>query len=228
MASLVRRQLEQTRKELEREQRSAARERLQGLRSELKAARERRRERMKAVGSDCRSARKRISDRARAARERLNAAIARSRENAKQSCNTVRGEVQSEALAELGRALGALDLERGLQRQLAAWTRPATSTTSTAREKRSESDDEVRANIEDSAMLAVWERVKGRIKGRGRTSRTEAFAEWIASHSAEVYEIQNAELEREIAELEREERALVTSLKKRQPRAPRALAAVPF
>lgn len=230
MSALAKKQLAQTRAEMERDLRKRAMQRLAALRSELKTARAQKRARLKQVGCECRHARKRISARAKAARARLNASIARTREQAKNLCTASKGQARHETLQKIESAMTALDTERATQRQLAAWTRPTTSTKqSKARaESRSESDDEVRNNLEEPGLLIVWDAVKHKIKGRGRTSRTEAFAEWVAEHPSEVYEIQEADAHRQILALEREERLLSKALKRTRYREPAGLAAVPF
>lgn len=53
------------------------------------------------------------------------------------------------------------------------------------RTQRAESNDEVRHNIEP-ALIPLFERVKGGIKGDARKSRTEAFLEYVESHEGEA------------------------------------------
>ena len=90
----------------------------------------------------------------------------------------------------------------------------------TARERRAESDDEVRANI-PRELHAVFERVKRGLPRKDRASRTEVFLEWVAEHGAEVAEIQADEDFRGLQALQREERRLAKSL--RAPRGKRSI-----
>jgi len=53
-----------------------------------------------------------------------------------------------------------------------------------------ESDDEVRRNLPDDLAL-VWAKVKGRIKGTARTTRTERFLDWVHDHPADSARIIN-------------------------------------
>ena len=140
---------------------------------------------------------------------------------------------------EIEKAVGALEEERALQRQLAVWTKPTKcalpSGRAKARERRAESDCEVAANIDDPGLRVVWEHVKAKIKGGPRRSRTEEFLEWAQEHAGEVYAIQEADAERALLELEKEERRLSRELKKAgryKKRSPEELAellaAVPF
>lgn len=232
VSKLVQRQLKQTRSELERDQRTKARRRLKDLRAEIKTARKRRTQRKREVSATCRAARTRITQRAKRARERLSASIKRTRCKAKDLCNVARREATEETLSQIEAALSALDVERGTQKQLAVWSRPASKVAagsrSSAKERQQESDDEVRNNIDDPGLQVVWDKVKHRIKAKGRTSRTEVFAEWVAEHHSEVYAIQESELEKQIAELEHQERHLAKAVGRKRYREPEALAAVPF
>lgn len=222
--TLAARQRAQTKRELERDQRRKARARLVELRTQLKAAKQRKRERMKQVSCNCKKARNRIRARARAARKRLSASIQRTKLRAKELCGLARHEARAEGLAEIGRTIDALNEERKTQTVLRTWTAPpARHPQRSRREVATESDDVVRANIDDPGLRIVWEHVKSRIKAGPRRSRTEAFFEWAAEHTADVYAIQEADAEREIRELEREYRALAKTGSRRPART-----AVPF
>lgn len=227
MSSLVKRQLNKTRLELAQQQRIADLQRLRHLRTDLQAAKGTRREKLRAVTQQCGMVRRSISARAKVAREALNQAVKLEREQARGSCSASRADVRSAQDELVGRARRMLEGERAEQRQLAAWTRPS-APTRTVREKRQESDDEVRANIDDPALWPVWEAVKHKIKARGRTTRSEVFAEWVHNHSAEVYEFQHADLERQIDALEREEKQVMRRLKKAGATKRELLEAVPF
>lgn len=216
MSNVVRKQLAETRAQLERDLIRRDREKLRVLREQVREAKRARQVKKRAVSADCRNARKHFNARAKKARERLNASIRRTREQARSVCELARGEVQREGLQHIEKAIGALEGERAVQRQLKAWTRPKVCPTrpGRARELRSESDCEVQANIDEPGLRVVWEAVKQRIKAGKRRSRTEAFYEWVAEHPAEVYEIQERDAERAIDALEREERRMAAQVKK--------------
>jgi hypothetical protein len=76
-----------------------------------------------------------------------------------------------------------------------------------ARERRAESDDEVRANIPPE-LAYLFERVKRQIKGSPRRTRTEEFLEYAESHPDE-----------ELAAIEDKTDALIAELEARQRRA---------
>jgi hypothetical protein len=74
------------------------------------------------------------------------------------------------------------------------------------RERLTESDDEVRANI-PRGLVKVFDKVRRHIKGSDRKSRSEAFLQWAEENPGEVYAIQEREGEREVRRLLREGRA---------------------
>lgn len=67
-----------------------------------------------------------------------------------------------------------------------------------ARERESESDDEVLQNI-PADMVALWNRVKKSIRATSRMSRTEAFMKYAEEHEAETVEALERNAERMIA-----------------------------
>ena len=216
--SLAQRQLAQTRKENERDLRRRARERLRSLRQALREAKQRRRARLKQVTLSCRAARQAITRRAKAARERLRRSVERTRARARDVCSASRGEANREALAAISGRLAELEAERVEQHRLRVWAKPASRSTaaprSRAREQLLESDEEVEANLDDPGLRVVWRAVKSRIKPGKHRSRTEAFVEWAAEHSADVYAIQEADAIRHLEQLEQQERQLARALRK--------------
>lgn len=238
--NLAARQLAQTRREMERDLKRRDREKLKTLRESIQAAKRSRNAKLREVGAQCRDARRKNMERAKRARERLRASIQRTRERARGLCTVSRGEAYATTLREIERAVGALEEERALQRQLAVWTKPTkcalpSGRGAKARERREESDCEVAANIDDPGLRVVWEHVKAKIKGGPRRSRTEAFLEWAHDHPGDVYAVQEADAERALVELEQEERRLAREVKKAgryKKRSPEELAellaAVPF
>jgi len=72
----------------------------------------------------------------------------------------------------------------------------------TRRERRAESDDEVRRNLSPD-YRPIFDRVRGGIRGSARRTRTEAFLEWLEEHPDEVLALQAAAAERAVDEMVR-------------------------
>jgi hypothetical protein len=204
------RQLAQIRREMESDLKRKDLHKLKALRESIREAKAARRGKLREVTTKCRSAVRENMARAKHARERLRASILRTREQAKGLCELSRGEAKADTLEAIERAVGTLEKERAEQRQLAAWVRPKVCPTRgrTAKEKRAESDCEVESNLDDPGLRVVWEAVKHRIKAGPRRTRTEAFLEWAAEHPSDVYQIQEADTERALDQLEKEERRM--------------------
>lgn len=181
-------------KQHEREQRAASKRRLAELRAELRRKKKDKRARLAAVKAHCRAERVAAGERVRMMREaaRLEASerAARMRADARSSC-----VVERDAVAiDLERAKAAVEAEKKRQAEARSqaraeriWSRSDKSAPrSSARTRRSESDDEVRANLPPE-YLGAFERVRRQIKGSARKSRTEAFLEWLEEHPEEVF-----------------------------------------
>jgi hypothetical protein len=72
-----------------------------------------------------------------------------------------------------------------------------------ARERREESDDEVRRNLPPE-LVPVWHKVKTSIKAGPRRTRTEAFLEWVEDNSGEAHGIVYEAIERDVARMLKE------------------------
>lgn len=198
------------RREIERGLRERQRAKLAELRARIKAARASKREALKGARMGCVLARRLLADE-----------CATKRATARSACSTAIEKARARGDAEVVAALDALADERALQRAGRSLAKAAKSSSRmTARERRAESDDEVRANI-PRELHAVFERVKRGLPRKDRASRTEVFLEWVAEHGAEVAEIQADEDFRGLQALQREERRLAKSL--RAPRGKRSI-----
>lgn len=78
------------------------------------------------------------------------------------------------------------------------FTVPQSFCTFPARERESESDDEVVQNI-PADMVALWRRVKGSIRATAHMSRTEAFMKYAEENAGEDLDAIERETERVIA-----------------------------
>lgn len=208
MSKLAQRQLAATRRELDQDRRTKDRKRLRELGRELRAARARRRERLSAIKTNCKACRERIRVRAANARKRLAESIRRTRLRARDLCAQAKATANLEELANIERSMAALELERAEQQQLKIWAGRKKGARSSKAERASESDDTVVAEIDDPGLRIVWEKVKHKIKAGPRKSRAEAFFEWAAENTADVYRIQEADAYEQLERLEREEARL--------------------
>jgi hypothetical protein len=106
--------------------------------------------------------------------------------------------IQAERLTELRRELADQKLILDRERSQARAHRV------TGRERRQESDDDVRSNL-DPEYRAIFNRVKKQIRGGPRRTRTEAFLEWLGEHPDEVLAMQAGAAERVVDEMVREQ-----------------------
>ncbi len=93
--------------------------------------------------------------------------------------------------------------------------------TRTALERRQDSDDEVHNAIPEE-WVPLWEQVKRSIKATPNRSRLEGFTEYVKANPNDELSVSQANADREIAKLIREERKLSRAMKKARPRRPTA------
>jgi|CXWL01.1.fsa_nt_gi hypothetical protein len=176
-------------KQVEKERRIAVRLRLNELRGLIRDAQRARREAVQKIALDCRA--KRLALR--------------------ESCGARRVEAREQLTPEIERRKKQTAQERAEDRLLAAFEAAAQrkrKPRSTARERRAESDDVVRGDI-DPVMVPVFNRVKHLIKDiPGRQTRTEAFLDWAHDNPGDVYDIQEDYAAKVLAKLEAEQHAL--------------------
>jgi len=104
------------------------------------------------------------------------------REAAREKCRLDREHIEAEAKAKIEQAEREAAAERAFRAELAGMAKAQRSKPRvTSRERRDESDDEVRDNL-PAELLLLWEREKRRIKATPKRTRTEAFLEWVHEH----------------------------------------------
>lgn len=101
------------------------------------------------------------------------------------------GAVHARRRAELDEAIRLESIIRDRERK-------ALKLRTTAVERRQESDDEVRRNL-DADMVPVFDRVASAIRGSAKMTRTEAFLHWVHENSDEVLRIQAELAEQDVA-----------------------------
>jgi hypothetical protein len=211
------------------------REHLAALRQAIRDSREARKRALAHAVVRCRTARVEARAKAAALRARaldeLKRAIELERAAARSHCETARAAAATER-SRLARARAELRAEQQFRREMRRIERSAKerhaelAKTSSPRERAQESDDAVRANIPPE-LVYLFERVKRRIKGSPRMSRTEAFLHYAEEHPSEVLEALEDKTEATIRELEARERELAKRARKPMTRAELA-AMVPF
>lgn len=181
MVALNKRQL---RREIEKARKEQFKARLLELRELIAQARVARREAIAAVKSDC----------------------ALKRVELRQSCQTRAAVAKASGASEVARRRTKLLEERGFEQKMRAHERPR-ALRSTSGERRQESDDEVRSNLQPE-MVAVFDAVRKHIKGTARKSRTEAFLQWAEENPDEVFALLQHDADRYLTQLLAEQAAL--------------------
>jgi hypothetical protein len=226
--------LERERRKYEREQ---ARATLLELRAHLKMARAAHRGRVSEVRSACRQDKVAVRERVRAmrhvARLELAARVRDERAGAVQACQIRHEQARQEVSTPAEKLREEKRYQAELRRieRLYIQKRREVKRASRA-ERQSESDDEVRGNIPPE-YVPLFERVKGKIRGSDRRTRSEAFLEYVEEHPGEFLEVLEDRTDALVRELERQEREHRGRMKKtRGRRPPAAMAAgaeeVPF
>jgi hypothetical protein len=223
------------RRDNERDHRRKARAKVREFRELLRAARLKRKNALTEATARCRTERLAVRDRTRAERiramEELRRALHAERQTAREACAVRREEAKSTTSTAIQRAREELDAERKYQDDLKRIERGNReqrfgAKRATSRERRSESDDEVRSNLPPE-LVALFDRVKAGIKASARESRTESFLRYAEEHPDEVLVALDDKTEAVIRDLERREREAARHARRRRY-TPTELADVPF
>lgn len=175
----------------------------------------------RSIRAECKAARAAITEDARARRVALREAIANERAALRGTCSRRLDEARAATAAAIDEARStAAELDR-LRRVTRSPAQQAAAERARLRgaERIRESDDEVRRNLPDD-LARVWDRVKNRIKGTRRATRTERFLDWVHDNSATVARMVNEDAERALRELpeETEEQYRARKLEERRQR----------
>lgn len=232
------------RRELDRQRhhatKRAAKDKVRGLKRAIAIARAGRKLAIKDARTRCKRERLAVRENIKEARAQLKRQAAELRESskaarhyAKQSCCASKKAAKSLEPVERAKALHAA--EKAYQAELRTLDRHAQERASgvlrarpglARATRRSESDDEVRGNIPPD-FVALFERVKGKIRASDRASRTENFLKYAEEHPHEIVNAIEAVSEVQIARLERAHRNAQVHARKRRYSAAE-LAEVPF
>jgi hypothetical protein len=232
-------------RDIYRDEKRKARAHLAQLRADLKAAREKRKGAIVAARERCRAHRLEVLERLKAHRlqvlAELRATLQAERVAAREQCAVDVGKARA-IKDEIEGSKAKVEAERKYQREMKRIDRNhrvrTHKQTSSARERRQDSDDIVRGNIAPE-LVPIFDRIKRQITGSPRKTRTEEFLEWCEESPNDVVAILEEEAEKKLHELERQERQAMKELEaitrreaKHRPRRARATAAeleaVPF
>ena len=211
--------------------RRVSREQLASLRAAIVHAKHERKAAVCRAKNQCKADRLALSVKLKQKRARILARLAsvsrQQRDLARKTCSR---ELQSaKGLAsKVERARAELLAERKFRREMRrieASNRAAHKEhkRASAVERRGESDEQVAVNIPES-YHALWNRVRGSIRGTPRMSRTEAFMKYAEEHPDEVLESLDDATDRLVRQLERREREAARAARRR----PEETAEVPF
>ena len=176
------------------------------LRAKIIAARVERRHRLHSARQACHGALLSLRQRQREDRQRLTREHQAERAEGRTTCLTGKERAKEEGLGLERAAEAEYNEERAFQRQIQRAGKPPRER-STARERSQEDDDAVRSNL-PSELVAVFDKHRKSFKGSAKRSRTEAFLEWAGENPDEVLEVQQAEADRALKELLKQEREL--------------------
>lgn len=211
-------------RDIRREEKRKIRAHLGDLRQQIRETRAQRKAALAEAKQRCRNERLAARERARATRERvlqeLRATLLAERFGARQACAVRMAQARS-INDRIHRTRAELEAERAHQADMRRIERGHRQRTkevhrASARERRSESDDAVLQNLPPE-YHALWNRVKGSIRGSDRKSRTEAFLEYAEAHPAEWLEGIETKTDAVIRELETRHSEMHRSLREPHP-----------
>lgn len=157
------------------------------LRAAVKQARKARLDRLRQCKQDCKTARRKARKAAVEARRKLEQHIKRAAKRAAEVCSSCK-VIDEKSIDTLQKSVDALNVEVA---EIAALRKRVGSLRSEkgrkgglkSAELRSESDSQVIANLgDDREMIALFKKIRGKIKAGKRMSRTEAFFEYLHNH----------------------------------------------
>jgi hypothetical protein len=192
-------------KEIAAELRAQDRIKLHQLDQHITAARKNRRAALIEVRRICKLARFELKERQKQERERVRDEQRRQRLERRVGCQAARVATSLDGKSEIER----LRLERKrtkAEQRIIERAGKVVRVRSTAKERKQESDDTVRRDI-PAELVPVFDKVRARIKGSARRSRSEEFLEWAHENPDEVLAVQQADADRYLVKLVKEQRA---------------------
>lgn len=195
-------------KELAKDLREKDRAKLGLLRAKIQNARIERRGMLRAARASCQTARAELKARQAVQRAEFVTAQRFERVVERQACSSGKESAKAKgAELETGARRSAKE-EAIFQRQMRRGEKSAAvrqRARSTARERAEEDDDAVRSNI-PAELRAVFDKVKRKIKGSPKRTRTEAFLDWAEENPDEIIAVQQEAADKELRELLKQQR----------------------
>lgn len=191
MASVV-----QQRKALKREIKERRRVVIPKLKKTVRALQKARRDRVRQCKKDCVAALRRERKRASEARRKLAQHIRKAQAKARTVCTSCK-TVDAKGVEAISKALDALEQERQAIQKLRVQASGLKSERGRAGGRRSaeiraESDHEVIVNLgEDKELIALFKKLRPKIKASKYQSRTEAFLQYVHDHPEALEELRS-------------------------------------
>lgn len=185
------------RKELRRQIREKRKVVIPKLRVTVKQARKQHAQRIRQCKLDCERAKRRAKKAATVARKKLEAYIQRAKRKAITVCSSC-NEVNDKALDALQKSVDQLNAEMAEVKKLRLQAGALRSERGRAggrrsAELRSESDSAVIHNLDDNEeLIALFKKVRNKIKATPHMSRTEAFFEWLHNNPEALDEFRSS------------------------------------
>lgn len=184
----------QQRAQLKREIKQRRKSVIPKLKARIKQAQREKKKRVRQCKTDCRAALSRERKRAAMARRKLLQHIRKAKARAQAVCKSC-DLVASKGVQAVTQALDALEAER--KEIKALQVRAASMKSERGRaggrksaERRAESDHEVIVNLgEDKDMIALFKKLRPKIKPSKYQSRTEAFLQYVHDHPEALEEL---------------------------------------
>ncbi len=225
-------------RDADRAQRADLKRKHDAIRSEIRRVKGQHKETLRAVAGACRAARLELVAKAKELRARalaeLREATKAKKLEARHHCRARKADHRTRTTSEVDRQRAQIRADREFRAELQrieAWNRKKAPKVASAAVRRLESDDAVRSNIPPE-LVPLFERVRTRIKGTPRKTRTEAFLEYAQENEREVLEVLEEGGERLVRELEARERKVARARASTPPPRRRftaaELAATPF
>lgn len=180
-----------TKKQVQAEIRRRKKEVLPRLRAAIVAAKKEKKARIKTCRATADEQLKVLRKKQKAARVAMRKYLKKMEREFQKGVKVCRAEISANVLDKVETISRQIEAENAeimrLRREADALVSPARRAGGRrAAEKRSESEDEVRRNLDDPFMRELWEKKKAKIRGSKYRTRTEAFIEYVKDHPEEI------------------------------------------